>query len=355
MDIRLPATKYPTPESRRAFFDRLAPRLASIPGAQSVALTTSVPPFNAARRRFEIEGRVLDATAGQSAQAAVVTISPDFFGAAGVQLRRGRAFAERDGAPGSETVIVNERFVSLFLQGDDPIGHRVRLAAAPARPGAPAAAQPWRTIVGVSPTLRHSSFQEADPAPAVYTPYRQDAPANVTLLVRSQTAPRVVLKAVQTNVQTIDADQPVFTVRTMDEMLAQQTWPYRVFGAVFAIFAGIALVMATLGLYAVMAYSVVQRTSEIGVRMALGADGRRVAWMILRRGLMQLALGLMLGLAGAVALSRVIQALLVQVSPTDPLTFISITVFLSAVAIAACVLPARRATRVDPLIALRAE
>ncbi|HTI38492.1 MAG TPA: ABC transporter permease [Vicinamibacterales bacterium] len=355
MDIRLPATKYPTDDSRRAFFDRLTPKVAAVPGAQAVALTTSVPPFNAVRRRFEIEGRSADASAGESAEAALVTISPDFFGAAGVQLRRGRLFTSNDGAPGSDAVIVNERFVSLFLKGEDPIGRRVRLAPAPARPGAPGLPQPWRTIVGVSPTLRHSSFQEAEAVPAIYTPYRQDAPANITLLVRSRSDPRVLLRTVQTDVQSIDRDQPVFTVRTMDEMLAQQTWPYRVFGAVFAIFAAIALVMATVGLYAVMAYSVVQRTTEIGVRMALGADGRRVSWMILRRGLVQLALGLAFGLAGAFALSRVIQALLVQVSPTDPLTFIGISVFLSAVAIAACILPARRATRVDPLIALRAE
>jgi predicted permease len=355
MDIRLPATKYPTADARRAFFNRLAPQVAAIPGAQSVALTTSVPPFNAARRRFDIEGRVLDASTEESAETAVVTISPDFFSAAGVQLRRGRGFTTADGGPGAENVVVNERFVSLVLNGDDPIGRRIRLAAAPARPGTTPDAQPWRTIVGVSPTLRHSSFQETEPAPAVYTAYREDAPANITLLVRSRVDPRVVLKTVQTDVQAIDPDQPVFTVRTMDEMLSQQTWPYRVFGAVFAIFAAIALVMATVGLYAVMAYSVVQRTTEIGVRMALGADGRRVSWMILRRGLFQLALGLTFGLAGAFALSRVLEALLVQVSPTDPLTFIGISVFLSAVAIAACVLPARRATRVDPLIALRAE
>jgi predicted permease len=272
-----------------------------------------------------------------------------------VQLLRGRAFTADDGAAGAENVIVNERFVSLFFKDGDPIGRRIRLAAAPARPGAPADVQPWRTIVGISPTLRHSSFQETEPAPAVYTTYREDAPPAITLLVRSQTDPRAVLRTVQTDVQAIDPDQPVFTVRTMSEMLAQHTWPYRVFGAVFAIFAGIALVMATVGLYAVMAYSVVQRTTEIGVRMALGADGRRVSWMILRRGLVQLALGLTLGLAGAFALSRVIAALLIQVSPTDPATFIGISVFLSAVAIAACILPARRATRVDPLIALRAE
>jgi predicted permease len=354
MDIRLPATKYPTADTRRAFFDRLSPRLASIPGARSIALTTSVPPFNAARRRFEIEGRPIEASPGQSAQAAIVTISPEFFDASGVQLRRGRGFTANDGAPGAETVVVNERFASLFLKGEDPIGHRVRLVV-PARPGAATAPEPWRTIVGVSPTLRHASFQEAEAPPAIYTAYRQDAPPNITLLVRSFTEPRVVLKTVQTDVQAIDPDQPVFTVRTMDEMLAQQTWPYRVFGAVFAIFAAIALVMASVGLYAVMAYSVVQRTAEIGVRMALGADGRRVSWMILRRGLVQLALGLVLGLAGAFALSRVIQALLVQVSPTDPVTFVGITGFLTAVALAACIFPARRATRVDPLIALRAE
>ncbi|HWK08467.1 MAG TPA: ABC transporter permease, partial [Vicinamibacterales bacterium] len=339
MDIRLPATKYATPDARLAFFNRLSPRLAAIPGAQSVALTTSVPPFNAARRRFEIDGRAADASAAQSAQAAIVTISPEFFAAAGVQLRRGRAFTSNDGAPGAETVVVNERFASLYFKGEDPIGRRLRLAPTPARAGVASPAQPWRTIVGVSPTLRHSSFQETEPAPAIYTPYRQDAPANITLLVRSQTEPRIVLKAVQTDVQSIDPDQPVFTVRTMDEMLAQQTWPYRVFGAVFAIFAAIALVMATVGLYAVMAYSVVQRTTEIGVRMALGADRRRVSWMILRRGLVQLALGLALGLTGALMLSKVIQALLVQVSPTDPITFISISAFLSAVAIAACIFP----------------
>ena len=163
------------------------------------------------------------------------------------------------------------------------------------------------------------------------------------------------MNAVRSEVQAIDPDQPVFTVQTMDQLLAQAMWPYRVFGSLFALFAIIALVMSSVGLYAVMAYSVTERTMEIGVRMALGARSDQVSWLILKRGLWQLALGLTLGLAGAFGLSRVLRGILVQTTPTDPATFVAITALLMCVAVAACVLPARRATRVDPLIALRTE
>ena len=163
-----------------------------------------------------------------------------------------------------------------------------------------------------------------------------------------------MMNAVRREVQAIDPDQPVFTVQTVDQMLAQATWPYRIFGSLFAIFALIALVLSAVGLYAVMAYSVTQRTSEIGVRMALGANRRRISWLVMRRGLVQLAIGLALGLGGAIGLSRVLGELLVSgVTPKDPLTFIAITFLLIAVSLAACLIPARRATRVDPLVALR--
>ena len=140
------------------------------------------------------------------------------------------------------------------------------------------------------------------------------------------------MNAVRTEIGAIDPDQPIFTAQTVEQMLAQQTWPYRVFGSLFAIFAVIALVMSAVGLYAVMAYSVTQRTTEIGVRMALGAAGPQVSWLILKRGLLQMGLGLTLGLAGAFGLSRVLRTLLVQVTPTDPATFVTITVILTAVA-----------------------
>jgi putative ABC transport system permease protein len=156
-------------------------------------------------------------------------------------------------------------------------------------------------------------------------------------------------------VQAIDQDQPVFTVQTLNQMLEQQRWPFRVFGSLFALLALIALVFSAVGLYAVMAYSVTQRTQEIGVRMALGAEGRQVSWLVLRRGLIQIAIGLILGLGGAWLASRALRPLLVQVTPTDPATFVAITLLLTVVALAACMIPARRATRLDPLNALRAE
>ena len=155
--------------------------------------------------------------------------------------------------------------------------------------------------------------------------------------------------------QALDQDQPVFTIQTLDQVLAEDRWPFRVFGGMFAIFAAIALVLSSVGLYAVMVYSVTQRTQEIGVRMALGADGRQMCWLILKRGLWQLAVGLTIGLVSALAFGRLLQTVLVQVRPTDPVTFVTITALLAVVSIAAALLPARRATRVDPLIALRAE
>ena len=163
------------------------------------------------------------------------------------------------------------------------------------------------------------------------------------------------MDAVRREVQAIDRDQPVFTIQTMDQMLSESRWAQRVFGSSFAIFAAIALVLSSLGLYAVMAYSVAQRTQEIGVRMALGAQGRQVTWLVLKRGVVQLAMGLTLGVAGALALSRVLRGVLVEITPSDPVTFAAITILLTVVSIAACLLPARQATRVDPLVALRAE
>jgi putative ABC transport system permease protein len=173
------------------------------------------------------------------------------------------------------------------------------------------------------------------------------------MLIRSHLEPGSVMNGARREIAVVDPDQPVFTAQTMEQLLTQMSWPYRVFGSLFAIFAVIALVMSAVGLYAVMAYSVTQRTPEIGVRMALGAGARQVSWLILRRGLAQTLAGLTLGLGGAFALSRVMGALLVQVTPTDPLTFVSITVILAVVAVSACVIPARRASAVDPLVALR--
>jgi putative ABC transport system permease protein len=211
----------------------------------------------------------------------------------------------------------------------------------------------WRTIVGISPQIRHSQPQDQGTAATVYIPLRQEPSGGGVILVRSHVDAGVMMATVRREVQAVDPDQPVFTVQTMKQLLMRNEWPFRVFGTIFSILAFIALTLASVGLYAVMAYAATQRTQEIGVRMALGADGRHVSWLILRTGLLQLAMGLTLGAIGAYFLSGALSSVLVQVTPTDAPTFAAVIALLTVVAIVACLVPASRAARVDPLVALR--
>jgi putative ABC transport system permease protein len=353
MQMRLDS-KYKTPELRRAFYDRLVPKLTAIAGVDAVALTTSMPPFGGGRRGIEIEGRPARKPGDEPPPVTTVTVSPSFFATAGVQVRRGRGFSETDGPPGAENIVINDLLATQFFPTEDPIGRRLRFVSR----DAPPAGQPapiWWTIVGVSPSIRHSNPQNPAQSPVVYLPYRQDPPGFATLMVRSRLPPGAVMTEVRQAVQSIDQDQPVFTIRTMEQSLAREMWPFRVFGSLFAIFAVIALTLSAVGLYAVMAYSVTQRTQEIGVRMALGAGSNQVLWLVLRRGLIQIAIGVAIGLTGAMFASKALGSVLVQVTPRDPVTFAGISILLILVAIAACVIPARRASRVDPLVALRTE
>jgi predicted permease len=353
MQMRLDS-KYKTPELRRAFYDRLEPKLAAIAGVDAVALTTSMPPFGGGRRGLEIEGRPARKPGDEPPQVTNVTVSPSFFATAGVRIRRGRGFSETDGPAGAENVVINDFLATQFFPGEDPIGRRLRFVSREAPP----AGQPtpiWWTVVGVSPSIRHSNPQNPSQTAVVYLPYRQDPPGFATLMVRSRLEPGAVMSEVRRAVQSIDQDQPVFTIQTVAQTLARQTWPFRVFGTLFALFAVIALTLSAVGLYAVMAYSVTQRTQEIGVRMALGAGQNQVLWLVLRRGLLQIAIGVTIGLTGAMFASKALGSLLVQVTPRDPATFAGISTLLVLVAIAACVIPARRASRVDPLVALRTE
>jgi putative ABC transport system permease protein len=203
--------------------------------------------------------------------------------------------------------------------------------------------------------VRQRSVQDVDPDAIAYTSYRTDPPRGTAILIRSQGDPAALVSAVRKAVQDTDPDQPVFGVQTMEQAFAQTRWPYRVFGSLFTIFAFIALVLSAVGIYAVTAYSVTQRTQEIGVRMALGAQSRQVSWLILRQGLIQLVIGLTLGTAGALAAAPVLRALLVQIKPSDPATLAAIAMVFTVVTVAACLIPARRATRLDPLAALRVE
>jgi putative ABC transport system permease protein len=351
--LRLPDSKYKTPDARRAFFDRLEPRLAGLPSVEAAAVTTGVPPHDGGERLLETDAPAQTAD-WRPVHVGTVTITPRFFDVLGVPLLRGRAFQSTDGAPGTEAVIVNDRLAAQFFPGEDPIGRRIRFL-----PRDWASGQPrdlWRTIVGIVPTIKHGSPQDGYENAVVYIPYRQETPAAVSLLVRSSLPPESVMDAVRREVQAIDPDQPVWSIQTLSQVLAETRWWWRTWGTMFGTFAVIALVLSAVGLYAVIAYSVAQRTQEIGVRMALGAQRLAVCWIILRRALAQLAVGLTLGLAAAFVLSDVLWGGgMIVITPGDPMTYAAITILLSVVSIAASLVPARRATRIDPVIALRTD
>jgi predicted permease len=351
--LALPTQKYPTPEQRRAFYERLDQRLAGLGGIQVGAITTNMPMGGGNGRLLEVEGR--PPAAGEQPQTVTqLLIGPRYFETIGVRLARGRGFDDLDGMPGHDSAIVNQRFATMHFTGDDPIGRRIKLSNdGPSAPGTPAPV--WVTIVGISPSIRQRNFQEPQPDPVVYIPFRAQSPGFAMLLVRAQRDAASVTNLLREEVRAVDADLPLFGIQTMDQQLAQQRWPFRVFGSMFAIFALIALALSAVGLYAVTAYSVAQRTQEIGVRMALGAQAGQVWWLVVRRGLVQLAIGLAIGLAGALGVGQLLQSLLVQTGTRDPITLVSIVLLLMVVSIGASFWPARRATRLNPVAALRNE
>jgi putative ABC transport system permease protein len=353
MRLTLPDKKYPTPEKRRLFYESLLPRLAVIPGVAASSITSAPPGNGAGSRGIEFEGRP-EADPKKVPQVTTMYVSESYFDTIGVTPRQGRLLGEPDGKPGSEALVVNARFAAQYFPNEDVLGKRIRFKAPATGPDAQKP-KPWLTIVGVTPTVRQRNVQDVDPDAVIYASYRLDPPFGTALLLRGRGEPGALTSAVREAVQATDPDQPVFGVQTMEQAFAQQRWPYRVFGTMFTIFAIIALVLSSVGIYAVTAYSVTQRTQEIGVRMALGAQSRQVSWLILRQGLVQLAIGLALGTAGALAAAPVLQALLVQIKPTDPVTLVGIGVVFTIVTVCACLIPARRATRLDPLTALRIE
>jgi hypothetical protein len=269
----------------------------------------------------------------------------------GVPMARGRDLTAGDGAAGAENVVISQRMAERYFTGDDPVGRRIRFT--PRSPDEPA--QPWRTIVGVSAPFTQGSMDEAFRSAVVFLPLRQQRPRAASLIVRSALPPNDVMAAVRSAVQAIDNDQPVFTIETLDSAIRFERLFHSLFGSVFGILAAIGVMLSAIGIYSVMAYAVTQRTQEIGVRMAVGAQRHHVSWLFLKRCLAQLAIALAIGLPGAVALGQLVSFSLVEITPGDPITIAGISIAVIAIALASCVIPVRRAARVDPVIALRAE
>ena len=356
MSLSLPDAKYPAVEQRLAFYERLQERLAA--KFRNVSVATQVPLQGGFQRRLEIDGRPLP-TGQEPPTVSIIAVDPRYFDTLGVRLLRGRGFTDADGRPGQDTAIVNQRLAEMYFGGDDPMGRRITLSIAPdggdPPPGIPRSQT--LTVVGIVPNVRQGGGPDQAFAPVAYLPYRANIRAAMNLIARSDDDPQQLIPVLREEMRAIDPDLPLFNIRTLDETLAQQRWPFRVFGTMFGIFALAALLLSAIGLYAVTAYSVNQRTQEIGVRTALGAQSNQVVWLFFRRALVHLAIGLTLGIAGAFGVGAIFEAsqLLVQINGRDPITIGSIALILLVVSLTASLLPARRATRLDPVAALRRE
>ena len=346
-EIALPQAKYTSPAQRSAFYRQLDDRLGrSGPIAASIASTR---PFTGGRRQ-RVSLRERPAIAGTSQPGTVVVaVGARYFDALQVPVLRGRYFSSGDGTAGHQAAVVNQRFVELFYPNEDPIGRQIRLEDE--NTGATSA--PWLTIVGVSPTIRQSIA--TGPGPVVYLPLASHTGARAAIIAGHLVKLDGVAPLLRREVASLDRDVTLFNVRPLRELLDDSRLQPRLIGTVIAAFASIALLLSMVGLYASTAYGVQLRTHEIGVRMALGAQAREVVLLFLRRGMLPLAAGSILGLAGAFAAGKLLRGLLIQTSPTDPVTLVSILALLAGVSIVACWLPARKAAHLDPLIVLRHE
>jgi predicted permease len=347
----LPGRKYVGREVRTGFVRRMQERLNANGAIVAASTSSGAPLFNGPRRQFEIDGK--PAPAGETPQTvAMASVGPRYFEALDVQMLRGRSFDPNDGTPGREVAVINQRLASTHFGNADPIGQRILL-----KDESGAFKYEWATIVGVAPNVGLGGQEDPEPPAMVYILQDQDLswPGGGVILVRGRSNPGELAALVRKEMFALDPDLAMNNIRMLDENLAQQRWFSRVFGTMFSAFAGIAIVLSAVGLFAVTAYSVTQRTQEIGVRMALGAQAKQVSWLILRRGLLHLGIGLTLGLAGAFGVGRLLASMLFQTSPADPATLVSITMLLIMVAIGASLWPAWQASRLDPVTALRYE
>jgi len=331
--------------ARTRFFDQLTPQLSAIPGVQSVALTSQVPGTGAGGSLIAVEGKAY-ATNRDYPLIQMLIVGSSFFRTFDVAPVDGRAFTEDDKAESVPVVIVNQSFVRKHLGSDNPIGRRIRLGGADSK-------EPWRTIVGVIPDI--FTGDPGNPHDAgILVPLLQSPQRFVNIAVRAPNA-MALTPQIRATVAALNADIPIYFVASMKEAIERNLWHIRIFGGLFIAFGFAALLLAGIGLYAVMAFSVSRRSREVGIRIALGARTSHVLGLVFRQGIIQLAVGMTLGLAFAAGVSQLIALALFEVNPRDPVTFASVVALLTTAGLLACYIPARRAAKVDPLSAMRAE
>jgi len=340
MGITLPEKKYPDAARRSAFFMQAIQRIEALPGVTAAGLTWTLPVIGGPpSNRFKIEGRKSEPEGGD---ADFDYCTPNFFRALGIPLLKGRVFEAGDAAESPRVVIVNEALVRAYFPNEEPLGQRLRIEN-----------ESWE-IVGVVGDWRSRGLGEKV-SPRYYMPQPFSKWGSGSLIVRTAGAPLALAESVRKAILTVDAEQPVANLRTLEDVIATSVAQRRLTLRLIGVFAVLALLLAALGLYGVMAYVVTLRTNEIGVRLALGAQTRDVLRMVVRQGMTLVGIGLLIGLIGAFSLTRFIAAQLYEMSPVDPATFALVSLLLTGVALLACYIPARRATKVDPLIALRHE
>ncbi len=347
MNIGLPGIKYPKPENQIAFYKQVAERISALPGVKAAGITSVLPLSD----NFDGRGlRVEDypKPRGEELSVDLYVATPGYLQAMEIPLLKGRAINDQDTADSFKVALINKTMAAQLWPNQDPLGKRIGF------PGSEKNPQPWRTIVGIVSDVEQYGLDKTPPM-QIYIPHSQFPTPFNTLVVKTESDPLAMIGAVRSEVLAVDKDQAVFQITTVDQLMGEAIAIRRFFMFLLLIFAALALTLAAVGIYGVMSYVAAQRTHEIGIRMALGAQTVDVLKLILGKGMALALIGVTVGLAGSFALTRLLAGLLFGISATDAVTFLVVSMGLTVVALFACYLPARRATKVDPLVALRYE